>query len=180
MRDQYMRTGQGFLLVYSVTSRQSFGELTMFRDQILRNKNADRVPMVPPPAAPRWPTAPHARAYQHKHTCTRSVSPSISSISLSPIGDRRQQSRPRHGTQGRSPSITMTPTSRSLLGKRTQFNPAGVIDGRARFRKDCWRTIHGNVSKDSGTLSLTPGLPVDGTGRCFPSPILQEILLFRR
>ena len=46
MRDQYMRTGQGFLLVYSVTSRQSFGELTMFRDQILRNKNADRVPMV--------------------------------------------------------------------------------------------------------------------------------------
>ena len=51
MRDQYMRTGQGFLLVYSVTSRQSFGELTMFRDQILRNKNSDRVPMVPPPLA---------------------------------------------------------------------------------------------------------------------------------
>ena len=52
MRDQYMRTGQGFLLVYSVTSRQSFGELTMFRDQILRNKNEDRVPMVPTPRCP--------------------------------------------------------------------------------------------------------------------------------
>jgi GTPase KRas protein len=46
MRDQYMRTGQGFLLMYSITSRQTFEDLPNFRDQILRNKDADRVPMV--------------------------------------------------------------------------------------------------------------------------------------
>jgi len=47
MRDQYMRTGQGFILTYSVTSRQSFDEASnVFREQILRVKDADRVPMV--------------------------------------------------------------------------------------------------------------------------------------
>jgi len=46
MRDQYMRTGQGFLLVYAITSRGSFDEITQFRDQILRVKDADKVPMV--------------------------------------------------------------------------------------------------------------------------------------
>ena len=46
MRDQYMRTGQGFLIVYSVTSRSSFHEVSQFRDQILRVKDADTVPIV--------------------------------------------------------------------------------------------------------------------------------------
>eukprot|EP01099_Mayorella_cantabrigiensis_P006566 TRINITY_DN551_c0_g2_i1.p1 TRINITY_DN551_c0_g2~~TRINITY_DN551_c0_g2_i1.p1 ORF type:complete len:189 (-),score=39.06 TRINITY_DN551_c0_g2_i1:285-851(-) len=46
MRDQYMRTGQGFLVVYSVTSRQSFEELPSLRDQILRAKEADVIPLV--------------------------------------------------------------------------------------------------------------------------------------
>jgi len=46
MRDQYMRTGQGFLMVYAITSRSSFEELVGFKDQILRVKDADRVPMV--------------------------------------------------------------------------------------------------------------------------------------
>jgi GTPase KRas len=46
MRDQYMRTGQGFLCVYSVTSRQSFDEITTFREQILRVKDVDKVPIV--------------------------------------------------------------------------------------------------------------------------------------
>eukprot|EP00736_Rhodelphis_marinus_P009049 Rmarinus@m.10025 len=46
MRDQYMRTGQGFLLVYSITSRSSFEEIASFREQILRVKDADKVPMV--------------------------------------------------------------------------------------------------------------------------------------
>ena len=31
MREQYMRTGEGFLLVYSITSRQSFDEIMTFR-----------------------------------------------------------------------------------------------------------------------------------------------------
>jgi len=46
MRDQYVRTGQGYLLVYSVSSAYSLKELNMFRDQILRAKDADKVPMV--------------------------------------------------------------------------------------------------------------------------------------
>jgi len=46
MRDQYMRTGQGFILVYAITSRSSFDEISSFRDQILRVKDRDKVPMV--------------------------------------------------------------------------------------------------------------------------------------
>lgn len=46
MREQYMRTGEGFLLVYSVTSRASFEEIMNFRNQILRVKDADAFPMV--------------------------------------------------------------------------------------------------------------------------------------
>jgi GTPase KRas protein len=46
MRDQYMRTGQGFLMVFSITSRSSFDEITSFREQILRVKDADKAPMV--------------------------------------------------------------------------------------------------------------------------------------
>eukprot|EP01105_Mastigella_eilhardi_P007411 TRINITY_DN1886_c0_g1_i5.p1 TRINITY_DN1886_c0_g1~~TRINITY_DN1886_c0_g1_i5.p1 ORF type:complete len:203 (-),score=75.66 TRINITY_DN1886_c0_g1_i5:75-638(-) len=46
MRDQYMRHGQGFLCVYAINSRSSFDEIATFRDQILRVKDADKVPMV--------------------------------------------------------------------------------------------------------------------------------------
>ena len=47
MRDQYMRTGQGFIWVYSITSRSSFDEISSFREQILRVKDEERwVPMV--------------------------------------------------------------------------------------------------------------------------------------
>ena len=46
MRDQYMQGGEGFIVVYAINSRDSFDEVTTFRDQILRVKDADRVPMV--------------------------------------------------------------------------------------------------------------------------------------
>lgn len=46
MREQYMRTGEGFLLVYSITSRQSFEEINTFQQQILRVKDKDYFPMV--------------------------------------------------------------------------------------------------------------------------------------
>lgn len=46
MREQYMRTGEGFLLVYSITSRQSFEEISTFQQQILRVKDKDYFPMV--------------------------------------------------------------------------------------------------------------------------------------
>lgn len=46
MREQYMRTGEGFLLVYSITSRESFEEIRTFQQQILRVKDKDLFPMV--------------------------------------------------------------------------------------------------------------------------------------
>jgi len=46
MREQYMRTGEGFLLVYSITSRTSFEEITLFQQQILRVKDKDYFPLV--------------------------------------------------------------------------------------------------------------------------------------
>ena len=46
MRDLYMKNGQGFILVYSITSQSSFNDLTELREQILRVKDTDRVPMV--------------------------------------------------------------------------------------------------------------------------------------
>lgn len=46
MRDQYMRTGQCFLVVYSVTSRSSFEEVTAIVEQIHRVKDSDDVPVM--------------------------------------------------------------------------------------------------------------------------------------
>jgi GTPase KRas protein len=41
-----MRTGQGFILVYAITSRSSFDEIASFREQIRRVKDKDKVPMI--------------------------------------------------------------------------------------------------------------------------------------
>ena len=46
MQDQWMREGKGFLLVYNITSRQSFDEIAMLRDKILRAKDEEKVPIV--------------------------------------------------------------------------------------------------------------------------------------
>lgn len=45
MRDQYMRGGEGFLIVYSITDRNSFEETKEFHQNILRVKDADTAPM---------------------------------------------------------------------------------------------------------------------------------------
>ena len=46
MQDQWMRDGKGFLLVYNITSRPTFDEVSILYDKILRTKDADRVPVV--------------------------------------------------------------------------------------------------------------------------------------
>ncbi|XP_015762605.1 PREDICTED: ras-like protein RAS2 [Acropora digitifera] len=47
MREQYMRNGEGFLLVFSVTDRASFQEIqTTFHPQILRVKDRSEFPMI--------------------------------------------------------------------------------------------------------------------------------------
>ncbi|KAI2466738.1 ras-domain-containing protein [Annulohypoxylon bovei var. microspora] len=46
MRDLYMKTGQGFLLVFSITSTSSLAELAGLRDEIIRIKDDENVPIV--------------------------------------------------------------------------------------------------------------------------------------
>jgi Ras-related protein Rap-1A len=46
MRDLYMKNGQGFLLVYSITAQSTFNDLQDLREQILRVKDMDEVPMI--------------------------------------------------------------------------------------------------------------------------------------
>lgn len=46
MREQYMRSGEGFLLVFSVTDRSSFDEIYKFHKQILRVKDREEFPMI--------------------------------------------------------------------------------------------------------------------------------------
>lgn len=41
-----MRSGEGFLLVFSVTDRASFDEMHKFHRQILRVKDRDEFPML--------------------------------------------------------------------------------------------------------------------------------------
>jgi GTPase SAR1 family protein len=43
MRDLYMKNGQGFALVYSITAQSTFNDLMDLRDQILRVKDSDDV-----------------------------------------------------------------------------------------------------------------------------------------
>ncbi|XP_014242783.1 ras-like protein 2 [Cimex lectularius] len=46
MREQYMRSGEGFLLVFAITDRASFDEMYKFHRQILRVKDRDEFPML--------------------------------------------------------------------------------------------------------------------------------------
>jgi len=46
LRDQYMKTGEGFVIVYSVTSRQSFEAVAKLKANILRMKVEHDFPIV--------------------------------------------------------------------------------------------------------------------------------------
>jgi hypothetical protein len=46
MRDLYMKSGQGFLLVFSIASRTTFEELETLRDDIIRIKDDEDIPIV--------------------------------------------------------------------------------------------------------------------------------------
>merc|ERR1712071_649213 len=46
MRDLYMKNGQGFVLVYSIIAPSTFNDVPDLREQILRVKDMDDVPMV--------------------------------------------------------------------------------------------------------------------------------------
>ncbi|XP_011211022.1 PREDICTED: ras-like protein 2 isoform X1 [Bactrocera latifrons] len=46
MREQYMRSGEGFLLVFALNDHSSFDEIPKFQKQILRVKDRDEFPML--------------------------------------------------------------------------------------------------------------------------------------
>ncbi|XP_053441500.1 ras-related protein Rap-1b isoform X1 [Nycticebus coucang] len=46
MRDLYMKNGQGFALVYSITAQSTFNDLQDLREQILRVKDTDDVSLL--------------------------------------------------------------------------------------------------------------------------------------
>ena len=46
MRDLYIKNGQGFLLVYSITNHQTLQDLQPMRDQIVRLKGQTNVPLI--------------------------------------------------------------------------------------------------------------------------------------
>lgn len=46
MRDQWIRDGEGFLIVYSISSRSTFERVERFRDQIFRVKDVTDVPLI--------------------------------------------------------------------------------------------------------------------------------------
>eukprot|EP01094_Clydonella_sp_ATCC50884_P001204 TRINITY_DN1089_c3_g1_i1.p2 TRINITY_DN1089_c3_g1~~TRINITY_DN1089_c3_g1_i1.p2 ORF type:complete len:190 (-),score=79.11 TRINITY_DN1089_c3_g1_i1:178-747(-) len=46
LRDQWIRDCEGFVLIYSITSRGSFEQVSVFKDQVMRVKDADKLPMM--------------------------------------------------------------------------------------------------------------------------------------
>lgn len=46
MREQYMRTGEGFLVVFAINDRNSFDEIFRIHKQILRVKDRDEFPII--------------------------------------------------------------------------------------------------------------------------------------
>lgn len=46
MRDLYIKNGQGFVIVFSITSLQTFQDIKTMKDQIQRVKGQDRIPMI--------------------------------------------------------------------------------------------------------------------------------------
>ena len=46
MRDLYIKNGQGFLLVYSITNKQTLQDVQPMRDQIVRLKGQENVPII--------------------------------------------------------------------------------------------------------------------------------------
>ena len=46
IRDHYIRSGEGFLCIFSITDEYSFKKCEEFRDHILRTKNDENIPII--------------------------------------------------------------------------------------------------------------------------------------
>merc|ERR1712100_492039 len=46
LRDQWIRDCEGFIIIYSITGRNSFNQVTAFRNQVLKVKDTDTIPLM--------------------------------------------------------------------------------------------------------------------------------------
>ena len=46
LRDQWIRDCEGFVIIYSITSRSSFEQVSTFKEQVMRVKDVDSLPMM--------------------------------------------------------------------------------------------------------------------------------------
>eukprot|EP01115_Flamella_aegyptia_P001911 TRINITY_DN131_c0_g1_i1.p1 TRINITY_DN131_c0_g1~~TRINITY_DN131_c0_g1_i1.p1 ORF type:complete len:209 (-),score=61.90 TRINITY_DN131_c0_g1_i1:87-674(-) len=46
LRDQWIRDCEGFVIIYSITSRTSFEQVSVFKEQVMRVKDADKLPIM--------------------------------------------------------------------------------------------------------------------------------------
>ncbi|KAK0619448.1 small GTPase superfamily [Immersiella caudata] len=77
LRDQWIRDGEGFVVVYSVSSRSSFSRIKRFRHQIRRIKEASaadllaRPEMTPTPPVPIMLVGNKSDGYQDREVSTQ-------------------------------------------------------------------------------------------------------------
>lgn len=67
MRDLYMKNGQGFALVYSITAQSTFNDLQDLREQILRVKDTEDVSIQ----------YAHLKAYKHVYISAATFSQNL-------------------------------------------------------------------------------------------------------
>ncbi|KAK3693784.1 ras family-domain-containing protein [Podospora appendiculata] len=84
MRDLYMKTGQGFLLVFSITSRDSLRELEMLREEIIRIKDDENVPIV---------IVGNKKDLEHQRTVDRAQAFAISQLWQAPYYESSARTR---------------------------------------------------------------------------------------
>ena len=46
LADNWIRDNDGFMIIYSITSRSSFEQVSAFKEQVMRVKEVDRLPMI--------------------------------------------------------------------------------------------------------------------------------------
>lgn len=68
MRDLYIKNGHGFVVVYSITSHQTFNDIRNLRDQIIRVKGTEQVGFVTTGSFILWSISITHTSYLYAHT----------------------------------------------------------------------------------------------------------------
>jgi len=46
LRDQWIRECEGFVIIYSITAKTSFEQVSVFKEQVMRVKDSDKLPIM--------------------------------------------------------------------------------------------------------------------------------------